>query len=52
MTDNFLNDRTHLVDFDREDDEMLTFILVFLACLTETLVSLLDAVVQDVGEAQ
>ena len=51
VTDNLLDDRAHLVDLHREDDEMLPLVVVFLACLAEALVCLLDAVVKDVGEA-
>ena len=50
MTDNLLDNRAHLVDLHREDDEMFALVLVLLACLPEALVSLLDAVVKDVGE--
>ena len=52
VADDFLHDGAHLVNLDREDDEVFGLVVVFLGSLAETLVGLLDAVVQDVGEAQ
>ena len=52
MTDNLLNDGSHLVDLDGEDDEVLALVLVLLRRLAEALVCLLDSVVEDVGEAK
>ena len=48
----FLYDGPHLVDLDGEDDEVLGLVVVLLGGLAEALVGLLDAVVEDVGEAQ
>ena len=52
VTDNLLNDRSHLVYLDREDDEMLALVLVLLCGFAEALVGLLNTVVEDVGETK
>ena len=52
MTDNLLHNRTHLIHLDGEDNKMLTCIRVFLLSFAEALISLLDAVIQDIRETQ
>jgi hypothetical protein len=52
VADNFLNYGTHLVNLNREYDEMLSLIIIFLASCTETGVGLLNTAVQDIREAQ
>ena len=52
VADDLLHDGSHLVHLHGEDDEMLGLVVVLLGSLAETLVGLLDAVVEDVGEAQ
>ena len=52
VADDFLHDGAHLVHLDGEDDEVLGLVVVLLGSLAEALVGLLDAVVEDVGEAQ
>ena len=50
MLDDFLHHRTDLVHLDRIDDEVLGIVTIFLGSLSKAGGSLLDAVVDDVGE--
>ena len=52
VADDLLHDGPHLVDLDGEDDEVLGLVGILLGSASEALVGLLDAVVEDVGEAQ
>ena len=52
VADDFFYDGAHLVHLHGEDDKVFTLVVIFLACLAETFVGLLDAVVQYVGEAE
>ena len=52
MGDNFLYHGAHLVHLDGIDNEVLTFVVIFLFSLFKTSRSLLDAIVQDVGKTQ
>ena len=51
MADHFLHHRADLIDLDGIDDEVLCLILVFLSRIGKARGSLLNAVVDDVGEA-
>ena len=50
--DNLFYHGTHLVYLDGIDDEMLTFIVIFLLSLFKTSRSFLNAIVQNVGKTQ
>ena len=52
VADNLFHYGAHLVHLDRKYDKMLAIVGVLLLRLSETLVSLLDPVVQDIGETQ
>ena len=52
VADNLLHDGAHLVHLDGEDDEVLALVFVLFASLAEAFVGLLNAIVEDVGEAQ
>ena len=52
VADDFLHDGPHLVDLDGEDDEVFALVVVLFARLAEAFVGLLNAVVEDVGEAK
>ena len=52
VSDNLLDDLSHLVHLDGIDDEVAALVLVFLGSLLETTGNLIDAVIQNVGETQ
>ena len=52
MLDHLLHHGAHLIHLDRIDNEVLSLIAILLGRLLEAAGNLLDAVVQDVGEAQ
>ena len=52
VSDDFLDDLSHLVHLDGIDDEVGPLVLIFLGGLLEATRNLVDAVVQNVGETQ
>ena len=52
VRDNLVDDRLHLVDLDRIDDKALSFEVVLFLCLLIALSHLLNAVVENIGEAE
>ena len=52
MRNNFLNDRTHLIHLNREDDKVVALEIIFFTCLYKAFVGLLDTVIKNVREAK
>ena len=52
MTDNLFNDRTHLIDLDRIDNEILSRIAIFPSSSLKTIRNFLDPIIQDIRESQ
>ena len=52
VADNLFHHRLHLVYFNRVDDEVVGLVVVLLFGAVEAFCGLLDAVVEDIGEAQ
>ena len=52
VADNLFNHGAHLVYLNRVDDKVVGFVVVLLFGAVEAFCGLLDAVVEDIGEAQ
>ncbi len=52
MADDLLHHRTHLIDLDRIDDEILGAVTIFFGRLPEALRDLFDTVVEYVGKTE